>query len=408
MRLSNPLEKKQDDRAVYKLSPFKKLSFEQSTLKGKIVAFCRAHVKEKASSLFVIHGEAGTGKSVVLSSTFNDIQSLSKKEDPENPFFHTANRLIVNHPEMIKLYKEISEALPDVRKKDIERPTTFINQMQKQEKYADIVFIDEAHLLLTRSDKYNKFNQNNQLEEIIKRSSVVVMIFDEQQVLKLKSYWNEGNVRHFMSRFPSGSYHLTHQFRIHANSDVMMWIKGFVHKRVLPLPKDQSFDFRIFEDADAMYQAIKKKNEKYHLSRMVSTYDYPYKLDGQDYFIHEKNFELRWDREKPGAKKAWAERDDTIDEVGSVYTVQGFDLNYAGVILGPSVSYNRASDRIKIMSEYYEDQAAFLGSKNLKDSEAVKEQIILNSINVLMTRGVHGLYIYASDPKLKRKLISLK
>ena len=36
---------------------------------------------------------------------------------------------------------------------------------------------------------------------------------------------------------------------------------------------------------------------------------------------------------------AWAEQPQTIDEVGSTYTIQGFDLNYAGVILGPSVKY---------------------------------------------------------------------
>ena len=36
---------------------------------------------------------------------------------------------------------------------------------------------------------------------------------------------------------------------------------------------------------------------------------------------------------------AWAEQPQTIDEVGSTFTIQGFDLNYAGVILGPSVKY---------------------------------------------------------------------
>lgn len=32
---------------------------------------------------------------------------------------------------------------------------------------------------------------------------------------------------------------------------------------------------------------------------------------------------------------AWAEQPQTINEVGSMFTIQGFDLNYAGVILGP-------------------------------------------------------------------------
>lgn len=38
-------------------------------------------------------------------------------------------------------------------------------------------------------------------------------------------------------------------------------------------------------------------------------------------------------------KLSWAEQPQTIKEVGSTFTIQGFDLNYSGVILGPSVKY---------------------------------------------------------------------
>lgn len=34
-----------------------------------------------------------------------------------------------------------------------------------------------------------------------------------------------------------------------------------------------------------------------------------------------------------------------------------------------------------------------------------KEQIILNSINVLLKRGIKGLYIYASNENLRNKLL---
>lgn len=36
---------------------------------------------------------------------------------------------------------------------------------------------------------------------------------------------------------------------------------------------------------------------------------------------------------------AWAEQPQTIGEVGSTFTIQGFDLNYVGVIIGPSVVF---------------------------------------------------------------------
>ncbi|RYM04640.1 DUF2075 domain-containing protein [Sporolactobacillus sp. THM7-7] len=397
-----------DHSAVSKLSPFKALSSEQMMLKEKMIAFSRRHVKQDTPALFVLYGGAGTGKSVVLSAIFNEIQNLSKESDTSDPLYHTDNRLIVNHAEMFKLYREIAETLPNVKKKDIMRPTPFINQMNKSNQYAHIVLVDEAHLLLTKSDRYNRFNQDNQLEEIIKRSRVVMIVFDDKQFLKLKSHWNKARLQDFLKRFPSEEYVMTRQFRMHADPDVSEWIRGFVHKKIRPLPKKQTFDFRIFEDASEMYRLIRQKNAVCGLSRMIATYDYPYKLDGRDHFIHEKNFTLRWDRSKPHARKPWAERAESIDEVGSVYTVQGFDLNYAGVILGPSVTYDERHDQIKINIEKYEDQAAFSRRDDVKDLEAVKEQIILNSINVLMTRGTRGLYIYASDRKLRERLAALK
>ena len=55
------------------------------------------------------------------------------------------------------------------------------------------------------------------------------------------------------------------------------------------------------------------------------------------------NYELEQNLNKDEKKKikeqAWAEQAHTIAEVGSTYTIQGFDLNYAGVILGKSVKY---------------------------------------------------------------------
>ena len=98
------------------------------------------------------------------------------------------------------------------------------------------------------------------------------------------------------------------------------------------------------------------------------------------------------------------EDESTIDEVGSIYTVQGFDLNYVGVILGPSIGYDPVKKRLIIRPEEYCDTEAFRGRDGIKDPEKVKEKIILNSINILMKRGVKGLYIYAHDPVLRQYL----
>ncbi|MCC6104096.1 DUF2075 domain-containing protein [Acetobacter sp.] len=396
-----------ENDAIDKLSPTKVLSSQQNDLKQAIRAFCLAH-RQDEHAVFLIEGDAGTGKSIVLNSIFNEIQSLSRQKEKNSPFYGMQNYLVVNHPEMMKLYKNISEQFPYLKKKDFERPTTFINRMQKAGKRADILFIDEAHLLLTRSDKYNHFEQNNHLEELIRLSRITVVVFDEKQVLKFKSCWNRDLLKKLVGPYPVQTYFLTQQFRVQANADVQEWISAFCQKIIRPMPAKQTFDLRFFDDAQSLYDLLCRKNAEHGLSRMLATYDYPYRLDGHDHFIHEGRFHLRWDRSKPDEKLPWAERPDTIEEVGSVYTVQGFDLNYVGLILGPSVLYDASTDGIRIDTSKYEDGAAFAGRDGLTDPESVKERIMLNAMNVLMTRAVHGLYIYAHDPALRRKLMEIQ
>ncbi|ARQ06182.1 DUF2075 domain-containing protein [Macrococcoides canis] len=192
------------NRDVFKLSPFKELSEAQMDLKTKIIEFCNNHINDDKKAVFLIKGDAGTGKSVVLSSTFNTIQDLSKNKDflyleniLQNHLYKTKNYLLVNHEEMLKTYKSISESLPNLFKNNFMKPTSFINDSKKKKIKADIVLIDEAHLLLTRKDNFNSFNENNQLEEIIKHSKVTIIVYDERQYLKIKSSWSENILKKY-------------------------------------------------------------------------------------------------------------------------------------------------------------------------------------------------------------------
>ncbi|EHH67441.1 DUF2075 domain-containing protein [Gluconobacter morbifer] len=390
--------------AIHKLSPELPLSEAQKTLRDAVLSFCIRH-RADGSALFIIEGAAGTGKSVVLNAIFNALQSHARHNRPGDPLGGTRNMLLVNHPEMLKLYRNIAATMPDLRKADFERPTTFINRMRKSGQRADIVLVDEAHLLLTRPDRYNHFVQQNHLEEILHYARTVVIVFDPLQVLKFKSHWSVDMLDRFRHGRPSETFHLTTQFRVAAAPGTQTWIDALGQGKLLPRPQDSSFDLRIYDDCTCLYNDLKTKNTEYGLCRLLSTYDYPYRLDGQDHFITEGRFHLRWDRSKPDEKLPWAERPDTIDEVGSVYTIQGFDLNYAGVILGPSLYYDRALDRIRVNPARYEDSAAFQGRDGIATPGKAKERIILNALNVLLTRGIHGLYLYAHDPALRERLL---
>lgn len=395
------------NKDIYKLSPYKELSPQQLEIKNKILDFCKEHIQKEGNHVIVIEGDAGTGKSVLLSSLFNTIQDLAKSEDPY--LRETDNYLLVNHSEMLKTYKSIANSLPNLKKKSLMKPTPFINEKTKTGETADIVLVDEAHLLLTKEDSYNNFRYQNQLDEIIKRSKITVVIFDPKQVLKIKSYWNDRLLEEIVNQYDAKTVKLTDQMRMNANPETMKWIDSFVAKKVLSLPtEDSSFELKIFEDAAAFKKAIENKNNKDGLSRIVSTFDYLHKKDKKTYIVDEEGINMPWNSTQD--KVTWAENPNSIKEVGSIYTVQGFDLNYVGVVLGPSVSYDEDNDELVIDTSKYKDTGAFISRTDLspEQNEQVKEQIILNSINVLMKRGIHGLYIYATDPKLRKRLLELE
>lgn len=404
------------------------LSEEQLQLKKNVMEFIEKHLtneyqkknKSAECAMYVIQGDAGTGKSVVLNSLFDEIQKTANTEAGFESILHgTSNYLVVNHPEMLKLYHRISKHFKYISKASLERPTSLINNLTKQKKTVDVVIIDEGHLLATSKDAFKRFYGQNQLEELMALAKVIIIVYDDKQSLRMGSYWednedgptNGATLKSYYDLIPEDKkewYRLKQQFRVVAPKDVLNWIDTISVKGLIPkFPTTTTeFDFKIWNDCGEMYDALKAKNDEYGQCRVLATYDFPYRLDGKDYFVTcGDNFKLRWDRYQPRAVLPWSERADSIDEVGSVYTVQGFDLNYAGVILGRSIGYDKSNDCLKLKPELYDDRAGFTKKKNISNADYVQHKIIMNSLNVLLTRGTKGLYIYAYDDELRERLM---
>lgn len=400
-----------NNAAVEKLSPLKPLTKEQDALVNHILSFTRAHLQTgNTPAVFTIYGDAGTGKSVVLSHLFNQLQTAARS-DKQSPFYGTDNRFLVNHPEILKVYKEIAGHYPHLLKKDYERPTSFINQLDKQDGHVDVVVIDEAHLLLSKPDHYNNFYHENQLAEVIKRSKVVILVFDQYQVLRMKSLWTPERLTKLTNQYPHDDYHLKHQFRMTASDDLVNWMNRLTDGQVEPIPKNarEHYDFRVYDDAEEMRQAIIKRNQEVGLSRILSTSGYPSTLDGGKHYIEEGRFKMPWDQYNYTATP-WAEIPKTIDEVGSIYTCQGFDLNYAGIIIGPIISQADDSNRLLVHLDRYTDVESFKRRKDLNDPQEIKRleiRMIMNALNVILKRGVLGTYLYAHDPRLRHTLNSM-
>ena len=163
---------------------------------------------------------------------------------------------------------------------------------------------------------------------------------------------------------------------------------------------------------------LKAKDPESRLSRIVATYDWPYnkarKPENGGYWTVEleDGFSMPWNLQLPREMKsgleskllAWAERPESIDEVGSTFTLQGFDLNFAGVILGRSVVFR--DGRIEFDSRgSYSRGATMRRTFGNQEKRHVAEELLRNELNVLLTRGVNGLYIYAQDEALREELL---
>lgn len=394
--------------ATQKLSPFKKLTAEQNKLVNTILQFTKKHIKQDYPAIFTVYGDAGTGKSVVLAHLFNEIQ-VAARTDKTSALYGTTNYFVVNHPEILKVYKEIAGNLPHLYKKDFTRPTSLINQLDKRSATVDLIVIDEAHLLLSRADPYNNFTYQNQLVELIKRAKIVILVFDPYQVLRTKTFWTTQQLEQITHQYPHEDYHLTHQFRVNTSDELLEWFNHFTDDgKILPFPQNarQNYDFRIFDDAEKMRQEIVKRNNEVGLSRILSTTGYPSTLDGGKHYITEGKFKMPWDQYNY-TSKPWAEIPKTINEVGSIYTCQGFDLNYTGIILSPPISQIPGTNRLQIDPEKFTDIEAFKKRKDLftlKQLNQAKKRLFMNMINVLFKRGVYGTYIYAHDPLLRQTL----
>lgn len=86
--------------------------------------------------------------------------------------------------------------------------------------------------------------------------------------------------------------------------------------------------------------------------------------------------------------RPWAQRPETLHEVGSIYTIQGFDLNYAGVILGPSLGYDPSKDRLTVDLAQYQDKGSIQKAPRIWPTPpTLKPRLFMNAINILLKRA---------------------
>ena len=97
----------------------------------------------------------------------------------------------------------------------------------------------------------------------------------------------------------------------------------------------------------------------------------------------------------PGIPKSdfWAsDPKEGIDQVGCVYTAQGFEFDYVGVIFGPDLVYRPMDGGWVGQRDQSHDRVVRSGVTEQQFTDFVK-----STYRVLLTRGLRGCYVYFMD-----------
>lgn len=407
-----PIESIIKDSAIFKASPFHKLTQEQINAKEEILDKIKESViSNEEGQLIVVEGEAGSGKTVLMSTLLYEIGKYNLDLD-RNIDIH----LLVNHNEHVSIYNQIVTKLGISTKANdiVSRPTRFINSHSTNEK-VDVVIVDEAHLLLTQGKQ--SYQGKNHLNDLLERAKVVVIVFDLKQVLKTEQIWELDKLNYYFdsAKIKNNHIRLKNQMRINGDEATVNWIRNLVdNQKISNIPYDnKGYEIKIFDTPNELKKAIndKSQNTDSGISRMLATFDWQYKEkspENEDYWrVKIGDWSMPWNYQLKVSRKQknlpWLEQNQSIDEIGSTYTIQGLDLNVAGVIIGPSVKYR---DGRIIFDEKSSANKKATQRRTLEDGSKhyFSEMLLKNELNVLLTRGVNGLYIYAVDDQLREVL----
>ncbi|VDG17794.1 hypothetical protein MUDAN_BIHEEGNE_00318 [Lactiplantibacillus mudanjiangensis] len=422
-----PVQSDVESSAIFKASPFHALNEKQLEGKNKIfnrveqVLINTKQVDNQEAAVIFIAGQAGTGKTVLLSNLFNDLVNSNLTGD-------NAVNLLVNHDQQLIVYKQIAHKLGLDRDNDdvVCKPTRFINEHQKPgARKADVILVDEAHLLWTHGKQ--SYRGQNQLQDLLKLAKVVIIVFDKYQILTTDEYLDDEEINRLerVASRTGNTITLKDQERMDASIETIDWLHDFsINQQLGLIPDDDRYELKVARDPATMYQKIKaldqqKGKNPASLARMLATFDWKFVSakrpdDDRDktWNVTVGDWSLPWNlqlkvprkQKKKNQALAWAEQAQTIDEIGSTYTIQGFDLNYAGLIIGPSVTYRDGKivfNPSASMNKRATNKRTWKGEKI-----DVAKELLRNELNVLLTRGVHGLFIYAVDEELQQALLA--
>jgi len=371
---------------IFKYSPYKSLTDDQIIITNNLYK----NIIEGSKKTFIINGQPGTGKTILAIYLIKYLKEQENTKDLEVG-------LVIPMTSLRGTLRKVFSKITGLKSNLVIGP----NDVAKK-KY-DLLIVDEAHRLKRRINitNYRSFDETNkvfglnkngtELDWIMKASKQQIFFYDKNQSVRPSDipYQNIVNL-------DAVHYNLISQVRISAGEQYINFIDDLFDLQSIKHYAFPDYDFKIYNNIHEMVSDIKQKDKEFSLSRVVAGYAWPWitKNTGEGFDIEINGLKLVWNK----TNQNWVNSPNAINEVGCIHTVQGYDLNYVGVIIGPELSYDDVNNKLVVDIKKYMD---INGKRSITSTEELKRYII-NIYKTLLTRGINGTYIYIVDKKLAK------
>jgi hypothetical protein len=355
----------------------------------------------------IISGGPGSGKSVIALSLLGELSRQGRT---------------VIHATGSRSFTQTLRKVAGARAPKVQKMFQYFNSFMGVEANSlDALILDEAHRI--RETSVNRWTKAEfrsgrpQIDELIAAARVPVFLLDEFQVVRPGE---QGTAEDIQKNAQARGIrvvriNLDAQFRCGGSEEYLIWVKrllGLTPGGPIQWIGDPHFDVEVVDSPAEMEASLATRIADDYSGRIAAGYCWPWSDPGPDGTLvrdveiggWSRPWNLKGDRSIGGAPAAalWATDPAGFDQVGCVYTAQGFEYDYAGVILGPDLVWR---DNGWVMVRSANKDPDFRNRTKVDDSQA--DRLIRNVYKVLLTRGMRGVAIHSVDPKTNDRLRAL-
>ncbi|MFI8532290.1 DNA/RNA helicase domain-containing protein [Streptomyces aquilus] len=388
------------DREEFVLLDEQRVAYE--TVMRAVHRASRADHKE----VVVVTGGPGTGKSVIALSLLGELYRQGRS---------------ALHATGSASFTKTMRKVAGTRKREVQDLFKYFNSFMTAERNGlDVLICDEAHRIRkTSENRYTRAEHRTgkpQIEELIDAARVPVFLLDEHQVVRPGEMGSLKEIRDAAAakNLACQEVSLDSQFRCGGSDAYLRWVVrllGLEPGGPVDWEPDDRMKLHVVDSPQEMEEFLQERRDEHYSARMSAGYCWKWTTKyeaGQplpaDVVIGDwaRPWNVYGDRGTAGAPPAalWATDPAGFGQVGCVYTAQGFEYDWSGVIIGPDLVW-RGDDWITERAA--SKDPVFRKSTPDKDVN----QLIRNTYKVLLTRGMVGTVIYSTDAETRAKLREL-